>query len=212
MKRINAFSLLALCGALVLGSCTKEPLNNITDEESRIYVTNRDSTAAFGTYKTFSIVDSVSVIDNNRFAGKEAQAWDRQVVAAVADRMISRGYTRVARSQSPDLGINVSRIYNTTTSLVDLSGYWNNYGGYYDPYYWGYGDMGYNFPPAYGLYQSTEGALSIDLLDLKNASGNGSLKGVWNGLVRGTGIFETSTIEGSVQALFTQSPYINSNQ
>jgi hypothetical protein len=99
-------------------------------------------------------------------------------------------------------------LYSTTTNLVNLSDYYGGYGGYYDPYYWGYGGYNYYFPPAYGYYQSTEAMASIDILDLKNASGSGSIKGVWNGLIRGSGIFNSNTVNSQVTALFDQSPYI----
>jgi hypothetical protein len=208
MNRTIGFAMMAVAGLALLSSCTKDPLDNITEEESRIYITNRDSSANFSTYKTYSIVDSVSVIDNNRFAGKQTTSWDLAIIAALRSAMESRGFVRVDKAQSPDLGINISRLYSTTTNLVNLSDYYGGYGGYYDPYYWGYGGYNYYFPPAYGYYQSTEAMASIDILDLKNASGSGSIKGVWNGLIRGSGIFNSNTVNSQVTALFDQSPYI----
>jgi hypothetical protein len=183
----------------------------MSEEESRIYITNHDSTANFNSYKTYSISDSVGLIDNNRFAGREATSWDVQVITAVQNALSARGYVKVDRSQNPDLGVNISRVYNTSTNVVDLTGYYGGYGGYYDPYYWGYGGYDYYFP-TYGYYQSTEGALSIDILDLKNASGSQTIKGVWNGLVRGEGIFSSNNVQSQIQALFDQSPYLKTNQ
>lgn len=208
MKRMKRYALAVMVGFATLSGCSKDPLRNMTEAESRIYITRRDETVNFATYKTFSIVDSVSVIDNSQFAGKQANTWDLQVIAAIRQAMESRGYTRVDRTQSPDLGINVSRLFATSTNIVSLPDYWGRYGGYYDPYYWGYGGYGYYFPPAYGIYQSTEAALSIDMLDLKNAVGSGTIKGVWNGLIRGSGIFRSSNVDSQVQALFDQSPYL----
>ena len=212
MQRMIRVAVLALTSIFVITSCTKDPFNEMTEEESRIYITNSDTTANFSSYKTYSIVDSVSLIDNGSFAGKEAGSWDLQVITAVQAAMNAKGYVKVDRTKTPDLGINVSRLYNTTTNLVDLSGYYNDYGGYYDPYYWGYGGYGYNFPPAYGVYESTEAALSIDILDLKNASGANTIKGVWNGLVRGSGVFRSTNVNSQVQALFDQSPYLSTTQ
>jgi hypothetical protein len=211
MQRMKLIALLAIAGAFVLSSCTKDPYRDMTEEESRIYITNHDSTANFNAFKTYSIVDSVSLIDNNQFAGKEAQPWDLQVIAAVQTEMNARGYTKVDRSQNPDLGINVSRIYNTTTSIVDLNNYYGGYGSYYDPYYWGYGGYDYYFP-SYGYYESTEAALSVDLLDLRNASGSQTIKGVWNGVVRGSGVFRSSNVSSQIKALFDQSPYLRTTR
>lgn len=212
MQKMIGLGLLSLSILFTMSSCTKDPIKNMNEEESRIYITNRDSTANFNNYKTYSIVDSVSLIEDKRFAGRESTEWDRQVINAVQTTLNARGFVKVDRGQNPDLGINVSKVYSTTTSLVDFSAYWGGYGGYYDPYYWGYGGYGYYFPPAYGLYQTTEAALSIDILDLKNASNSQTIRGVWNGLVRGEGIFEASNVQSQIQALFDQSPYLKTTR
>lgn len=212
MKNTIGWAMLAIAGLVTASSCTKDPMNNLSAEESRIYITNKDNNVSFGTYKTYSIADSVAVIDNNRFAGDQATAVDQQIIAAVRSAMESRGFVRVARSQSPDLGINVSRLYNTSTNVVNLNDYWSGYGGYYDPYYWGYSGYGYGYPSTYALVQSTEAMLSVDLLDLKNASASNSIRVVWNGVVRGSGVFTSDAATTGVQALFNQSPYLNTVQ
>ena len=196
----------------LLGSCTKEPLNNLTEDESRIYITNHDSAAVFSTYKTFSIVDSVSVIDNNRLEKKALTDYDAAVIEALKARLQQQGYTPVNKDQSPDLGINVSRIYNTYTGIVSYPDYWGNYYGYWDPFYWGYPGYGYGFPTYYGSYQITEGALSIDALDLKDAGADKKIKGVWMGLVRGSGVFRTQNVTNHINSLFDQSEYFKASQ
>jgi hypothetical protein len=197
---------------LLLGSCTKEPLNNLTEEESRIYITNYDSAANFSAYNTFSIVDSVSVINNNRLDSKALTAYDAAVIEALKSRLQQQGYTLVNKDQSPDLGINVSRIYNTYTGVVSYPDYWGNYFGYYDPFYWGYPGYGYGFPSYYGTYEIREGALSIDALDLKNATPDKKIDGVWMGLVRGSGVFRTENVPNHIKNLFDQSEYFKANQ
>jgi hypothetical protein len=212
MQRMFAWALLIVTTVGVLSSCTKDPLKNLSEDESRIYITNRDSTVNFSSYKTYSIADSVLVIDNGRVVGKQSNPWDAQMINALQNAMNARGYVRVNRTQNPDLGLNVSRIFNTSTNLVNLSDYWNSYGGYYDPYYWGYGGYDYYYPPVYGYYQSTEAAFSVDLLDLKDASSAQTIKVIWNGLIRGEGIFNNSNVQSQAQALFDQSPYLKTNQ
>ena len=206
------FAMFAFSGIAVLSSCTKDPLDNLTEEESRIYITNKSDNVNFESYKTYSIPDSVYVISNNSFQGGQATSWDVAALAAVRGALESRGYVRVPRSQTPDLGINVSRLYNTTTNVVDLGGYWGGYGGFYDPFYWGYGGYGYGYPSAYGLVESTEAMVSVEILDLKNAPANRTINVIWNGLIRGSGIFSTSAVNNGVKALFDQSPYIKSQQ
>jgi hypothetical protein len=212
MKRMIGLAMLAITSVALLSSCTKDPLNNLSEEESRIYITNRNSTANFGNYKTYSIPDSVYVISNNSFQGGQATGWDQQALAAVRSALESRGYVRVSRSQSPDLGVNVSRLYNTTTNVVDMQNYWGGYGGYYDPYYWGYGGYGYGYPSSYALVESTEALVSVEILDLKNAATNRTINVIWNGLIRGSGIFNTNAVNSGIQNLFQQSSYIKSVQ
>src|SRR5437868_14710355 len=72
MQRMIGLSLFLAITIFAVSSCSKDPLNNMTEEESRIYITNHDSTVNFSSYKTYSIVDSVALVDNNRLAGKEA--------------------------------------------------------------------------------------------------------------------------------------------
>ena len=212
MQKLTGVALLFITSIATLSSCTKDPLKDMTEDESRIYITNHDSTANFTSYKTYSLVDSVSLIDNGRFAGREATSLDVQFTTAIASAMNARGFTRVDRTQNPDLGITVSRVYNTSTNVVNLGDYYGGYGSYYDPYYWGYGGYGYYFPDAYGVYQSTEALLSTDILDLKNAPSTGKIRGIWNGTIRGEGIFNTNNVQSGVQALFDQSPYLKTTR
>src|SRR5688572_23238387 len=195
-----------------LAACTKEPLKNMTAEESRIYITDHDSSVNFSSFETFSIVDTVSIIEDGQLSGKQLTAWDASILNAVAAEMTARGYTQVGRSQNPDLGVNVSRIYNTYNGVMSYPDYWGGYGGYYDPFYWGYPGSSYYFPQLYSVYQITEGAASIDLLDLKTASTTKQIRGVWNGLIRGTGVFNVNNAQSQVKALFDQSPYLKANQ
>lgn len=211
MKNI-LLTISAVASLGLLGSCTKEPLNNLSESESRIYITNHDSTAVFGSYKTFSVVDSVTVISNNRLEGKAISDYDAAVITAVKSRMQQQGYTLVNKDQHPDLGINVSRIYNTTTGIFSYGDYWGGYYGFWDPFYWGYPGYGYGFPGYYGTYSITEGALSLDALDLKDAGADKKIKGVWSGLARGSGVFRVSNVTGQINSLFDQSPYFKANQ
>jgi hypothetical protein len=200
-----------MAAVFMLGSCTKDPVRNLNAEESRIYITNHDSTANFASFKTFSISDSVAIISNNHLQKKTHDSFDSLLIKAIAGVMTQRGYTLVTKNQSPDLGINISNIITTYTGYVDYGNYYNDYYGYWDPYYWGYPGYGY-YGSYIGTYQVNEGVISIDMFDLKGASGSGKIKSVWNGVIRGRGIFQDASIGSSVQALFDQSAYIKINQ
>ena len=199
--------------AIALTSCHKDPLKSLTAGESRIYITNHDSTANFSAFKTFSIADSAGVIQDGQSAGKALTDYDAAIIAALKTELAKRGFQQVDRSASPDLGINVSRIYSTATGVVSYPNYWGDYGSYYDPYYWGYGGYNYYDPYYYGssfydVYQTTEGLLSIDALNLKDAKQGNTIKPLWSGVVRGSGVFNTGNTINEVQTLIDQSPYL----
>ena len=210
ISKQSVVAVCSFCTAILFG-CTKEPLNNLNQEESRIYTTNSDTTTNFGNYKTYSISDSVAVLDNGQ-SYKELKPVDQAYIDAVNKYMQQRGYVLVSKESNPDLGIDVNRIYNTATGYFSYDDYWDYHGGYWDPYYWGYGGYGYYIPTSYGIYQITEGAMSIDMLDLKNAPTKNKIDIIWNGLARGEGIFNESNADGIVKALFDQSTYLSTNQ
>ena len=211
MKRSLIVCVSAL--SIFLTQCTKEPLNHLTNEESRIYISNYDTTVTFSNYKTFRLADSVANIQNNQLYSKTHSDLDAQMIAAVRNALTQRGFTEAAVGQPADLGVTVSTITNTASHLVDYTDYGGYYGGYWDPYYWGYSDYSYYVPSYYGVYQTNETVLSVDMIDLKNATQNGDkLDVIWSGLIRGTGIFSGATINNQIAALFTQSPYLKTNQ
>ncbi|TKK71466.1 DUF4136 domain-containing protein [Ilyomonas limi] len=209
MKKTGAL-LAAAALILSLGACQKDAVSNLSTEESRIYITDHDSTVNFSSYKTYSISDSVAVIDGNQ-STKQLDEADAAYITAVKKYMDGMGYTQVTKNDNPDLGVDVSHIIKTSTGLISYPDYWGYYDYYYDPYYWGYGGYDYYVPYAYDVYTVREGALSIDLLDLKNAASTNKIKLVWTGVIRGEGIFNTSTADSQVKALFDQSPYLKTN-
>jgi len=207
MKSKNVMWASILAIVALLTGCTKDPVAKLSEEESRIYVTDHDSSVNFSAYKTFSISDSVAIIDEGHVS-KDITVTDQAFLNAVKAEMQAKGYMLVSKSANPDLGINVSRVYNTSTGIINYSNYYDLYGGYYDPYYWGYPGYSYYSPYSYATYSITEGALSVDLLDLKDASSANRINVIWTGLVRGSGIFNANTARSQVKMLFDQSPYL----
>ncbi|WP_298709169.1 DUF4136 domain-containing protein [Chitinophaga sp.] len=210
MKRTGLMMLSALAVTAVLfSSCRKEPLNDMTAEESRIYVTNYDEQADFTTFKTFSIVDSVAVISNREGSKKELTAYDQQLLAQLKSQMQGRGFTLVDKAAKPDIAMNVSRIDNTSTSIGYNPGYWSGWPGYWDAGYWGYPGWNYWFPSYYSVFRYNEKSVAIDLVDLKNAKeGSNQLTAIWNAMLRGTGVWNSNNLDAMVKALFDQSQYL----
>jgi len=207
MKRIF-LRLIGLTGfSIILTSCTKDPVNNLTADESRIYITDHDSSVNFSNYKTYSISDSVAVIENGKSSHDLTDAG-QAYIDAVKKYMDQAGYQLVPKNDNPDLGVDVNHIINTSTGVISYGDYWDDYGGYWDPYYWGYPGYGYYIPYAYSVYQVKEGAVSLDILDLKNASADHKINVIWTGLIRGSGVFNASVADSQVKALFDQSSYL----
>jgi hypothetical protein len=216
MKNIVLTTIVGAC-LISLIACQKDPLKNLTPAESRIYVTNHDSTVNFSSFKTFSVADSVAYFEDNQVLGKDLSEFDATAIAAVKSAMQERGFQLVSRTDSPDLGITLSRVYSTSTGIMSYPGYWDSYGGYYDPFYWGYGGYDYYDPTYYGpnyytTYQVTHGALSVDMLNLKDAATDNTIRPVWSGIARGTGVFSTSAAQEEINLFFEQSPYLVTNQ
>jgi hypothetical protein len=201
----------ALVAMISISSCRKDPLKDMTDEESRIYITNRDSTVDFTSYSTFSIVDSVAVLSRNSDSARKAlTTYDKQLIASVTAAMKQRGYTLVDKSAKPDLGINLTRIDNSYTSIGWNPGWWGG-PGYWDAGWWGYPGGGWYWPSYYTVYQVNERQTAIDLFDLKNAK-NDKFNVIWNSLWRGSGVWSTNNVDPMVQASFAQSAYLSKSK
>ncbi|MFY0254033.1 DUF4136 domain-containing protein [Chitinophaga sp. 30R24] len=209
MKRtLSLFAAAAVVAMVSFNSCRKDPLDHMTNEESRIYITNHDSTANFTAYSTFSIVDSVAVLTSTRdSATKQLTDYDKKLIASVTAAMQQRGYTLVSRAAKPDLAVNLTRINNSYNSVTWTPGWWGG-GGYWTPGYWGYPGVGWYWPSYYVVYRVNDKQVAIDLFDLKNPKNN-QLTAVWNSLWRGTGVWDTNNIDQMVQASFSQSPYLS---
>src|SRR4051812_39450195 len=101
MKRYIVVPLAVVMAGAMAGGCTKQPLDNLSNEESRIYITNHDSTTNFSSFRTFSVSDSVAVIGDNQPGRKRLDSTDRKFIAAVTSALLQRGYTQVARTAHP---------------------------------------------------------------------------------------------------------------
>lgn len=206
MKRVMLVTCAFMGITMLFSSCGKDPLNDMTEEESRIYITNHADSTNFTSYQTFSIADSVVVASNTDNDERALTDYDKKLIANVSAALQARGYTLVSRAAKPDLAVNLTRIDNTYSSIYYNPGYWAGYGGYYDPFYWGYPGYGYFWPSYYQVYQN-ERAVSIDIVDLKNPVNN-NLVAVWNGMMRGSGVWNINNLDSMVNAVFAQSTYL----
>ncbi|CAL1519899.1 DUF4136 domain-containing protein [Chitinophaga sp. MM2321] len=197
----------AVVAMMSFSGCRKDPLKDMSNEESRIYITNHDSSTNFSSYSTFSIVDSVAVLSSRSDSAKKALTdYDKKLIASVTASMQQRGYTLVNKAAKPDLGVNLTRIDNSFTNISWNPGWWGGV-GYWDPGYWGYPGGGWFWPSYYTVYQVNERQTAIDVFDLKNPKDN-KLTAVWNALWRGSGVWDINNVDTMVQTSFAQSPYL----
>ncbi len=207
MKKILKQTFLLLFIAVPgLYSCSKDAISDLSSEESLVYITNFDKSADFTEYKTFSIVDSVLLIDNNK-SKTILTDIDRGLLEGLIQNMQKLGYTYVSPKSNPDVGITASYVSNTylNVSTNPYNSYWGNYygGGY------GGGGYGYGYPSYYQYSQTTESYWLISMLDFKNPDKEKKTYNiVWDAQIQGFGIDNKPLIGKMADAIFSQSPYL----
>lgn len=202
MKVKHATLLSVLLLAAMSWSCAPDALQDLTPEDSQVFITNYQKSANFGNYQTFSLADSVYLLQNQR-TGVSTLPLDFRILGRVTDNLTKRGYTRILRSEKPDLGVNVIRISETQSGVVANYNPWNSY--------WGYGGGGFYYPPTYSYYENTETYWYIEIVDLKNSVSGQQPAIIWNAQIRGSGIFDENTLASVVENVFTQSSYLKRN-
>lgn len=209
MKRL-IFLTTALLFMFLVNSCRKDPRKNLTTEESWVYISSGQNGVAFSSYQTFTLPDSIILISNRQGSNNyETTALAQSMIAEVKSTLQSRGYSITGKDNYPDLGISIARIDNSYTNVAAFNGWWDPYYGYWDPTFWGYPGFGWA-PTQFVFYNTTESAWAIDIIDLKNTSGN-SLQILWSGTIRGSQIFNNQAPPLLVKGLFDIAPYISRN-
>jgi hypothetical protein len=202
----NFIFLIVIAVAIGFASCLKtvdyEKLSS-----NFVVTTNFDKSAAFNSYKTYYISDTVVNVGGSGADSILTGANAQQLVDAVKTNMNNRGYTFTAIRLKPDLGIRMGIVKVTTVNYYP--GWWGGYPGWF-PYWGGYYPYYY---PWSTVYTYDTGTVITDMYDLKNAKTNGEYKAVWNTTSFGAlGSGTSSNIARGVSAInqgFTQSPYLN---
>jgi hypothetical protein len=210
---IHKSAYVALVLGLLLMACGNDPLRDLSVEDSQVFITNRDKTANFSQYRTFSIVDSVIVL-GNRGSGTSLTDLDRQVLNRVVTNMERLGYQYVSPRQNPDLGLNVVQIRNSYLNVVaqPMSPYLGNFWG---PGFGfgggGLGGFGFGYPNYYSYYQVNENYWYLEMVDFKNPDiANKKLNVLWSAEIRGAGLFDRQFVSTVIDAVFNQSTYLRS--
>ena len=201
--------LLLFLATIVFSSCRKEPARNLTVSESWVYISSGQNGVNYAGFQTIAIPDSVILISNRQGGNYETNSLAQSMIAEIKSTMQERGYTLTAKNNNPDLGISIARVDNSYTNVAVYNGWWDPTWGYWDPTFWGYPGYGWA-PTQFVFYNSNESAWAIDIIDLKNTSGN-SLRILWSGTIRGEQIFNTQAVPLIVKGLFDIAPYIRKN-
>ena len=210
MRKISFFIIIIV--AAVNWSCQTEP-DSATLIDEMVVSTNYDPEADFAAYTTYAIpTDTIGFVTNTNSSDTiityPESSFPRNVLNAIRSNLDARGYTRVDKSEDPDLGINVMVVndYNVFQEVV----YPNSYGypGNYYPGYYGYGS--YYYYPYVNTYAYNTGVLIIEMVDLKNRTPDNKVAVVWDaylGDLYSTIDREAQSARGIEQA-FIQSPYL----
>lgn len=182
--------------------CSNDPISDLSTEETLVYITNNDKSVDFGGFKTFSIVDSVTIIENNRM-GKDLTELDKSMLQAIITNMKSLGYTYVSKNDKPDVGIDAAWISNTYINAVSTPGYGGSY--------WG-GGYGYGYPSYYQYYETNDTYWMISMIDFKHPdTANKSFPVIWNAQINGAGVNQSQYADTMINSIFQQSQYLKVN-
>ena len=212
--KIEKTILAAIIVFLAATSCKKlPPFENLSSDF--VVLTKYDTLANFGSYKTFAIKNEIQVITED----PRDSIWNDQDAQSIINQVISQmttaGYTQVPVHASPDLGLQLTGLRNTTLYAIP-PGYWWGYPGWGSPCYWGYCGGGYYpYYPYYYTVSVSTGSLIIEMLDLKHSGATGKLNIIWsdigNGQIGSSTSFVVEQCLKTVTQGFLQSPYIKSN-
>jgi hypothetical protein len=199
----------------ILMNCQQNPVGDLSPEDSQVFITNQDRSAVFSTYKTFSLPDSVVVYQNNTQQTSRS-LLESSFINRISTALTSRGYQRVDSTSNPDLGIAVIRANESYIGATSIPydpyylDYWGGFGGGLGGFGYGYSPF---FPTYYSFYEVQDRYWIIQMVDLKNRNEtNKQLNVIWTAQIRGNGIFDDASIDRIVDAVFSQSDYLQTNQ
>lgn len=201
---------------LVFASCSKRPTYDIGTADLDMVYTYYDVNLDFGSYKTYNLVDSLNIDEGELTPDEIAyiKEYYKDVFVRIRDNMNARGYVEVDTAANPDLGIGVSII--TRESYIIYWGWWYDWGYWGSSYYWGYPGYGYWYPWSPSVASYEEGAIIIEMTDLKNPDNvNQMLNMAWASLIGGVLSNNKSLIDErliqQIDQAFEQSPYLVTN-
>ncbi len=218
-KRKSRVSLLTVMTILVAGIASCYPGEISSVGEADLVLTFFDSTVDFKSIGTYAMPDTILRVDDDGGSSAANPVVDAQVLAKIEAEFTALGYQRVdVNGDEPDVIVLV------TAARVDvdfwLTGGWWGYWGYWPGWGPGWGPCcygpgygpGYPWDPVYGGTASL-GTLVITMLDHKKMPAEEmEIPAIWagaiNGLLQGSDASILARIEGLIEQVFVQSPYL----
>ena len=162
---------IVLAAGTAAASCLSQP-----DAEELVLqpviVTKHDTNASFASYTTFAVTDTIPLLNAVvADAGPTGMTVDpalaQPTLDEIATQLTSRGYKRVARAATPDLGVAVTAITRVQLETVTFGGWWGAGGGTTSEF-WGL-EGGFSATFNYSTIAWKSGTLIIELYDLRAA-------------------------------------------
>lgn len=168
MKTIKWFPILLL---FVISSCCSVRVNS-----------DYDKTVDFSGYKTYAFyktgIDKVEISDLDK----------KRILRSIDETMTAKGF---AKSETPDLWININTKAEKNVNVNQFyTGYGYGWGFGWNPY-WGWGGNT-------SAYTTTEGVLTIDLIDAKKK------ELIWQGVGAGDLTQDTNKKDENIKDFVTQ--------
>lgn len=221
MKK-NILILMVLAGAAAV-SCQKFPTAVDADGEFLVS-TSYDKETDFSKYSTFTVADSVLVLDSYFRCDTVKTSFTDRLVEKFRQKMEERGYTYVPAEDirdendpaEADLAIQLTYVGDTDYYVDYVDSYWwLDYPGYWSSYYWGSWGGGWYYPYPV-IYQFSTHSLMVDMADLTSAEGEDEkLTVVWSCMINGEAGYANVDYRRFLTAIdqaFAQSQYIGGNE
>jgi Domain of unknown function (DUF4136) len=156
---------------VVTAACAEAGVDARTSEP--LVVTQFDPAANFASFATFAMTDAVVLVSPFSDAGTLPAEDSQAIISEIATNLEARGYRRVSRTESPDLGVDTTAFQTLTLSTNVTPGFWTNTPGYpTTPGFWGFPSGQYASPWAYQTSAYKGGTLIVELIDLRDARGS----------------------------------------
>ena len=193
------------------------PSPSLSTSDLDVIITQFDKNHDFTADQTFSIADTVFVIETESSIELTDQ-FDQLILDLVKSNLESRGYTYVS-PEDVDAGTNVDFFMiaakngrRTTGTVVGGCGGYPGYPWYPGGGWWGPG-WGW-CPPYVGTYTFEQGSILISMAHPDFSTGD-DISGPWfaatNGLLQGSSSATEARITNNINRMFEQSPYISAN-